>query len=141
VITKIHYHGTMPSEISTHLKRVLYVEDNDLVREITCDLLAEYALEVVPVASGEAGLDAFQSGDFDIVVTDVSLPAMSGVDFARQIKKLSPSVPVILASGYPLVLQDGHLGSNVRSITKPFDPMQLNALIRELCSSAASAGL
>jgi CheY-like chemotaxis protein len=130
----------MASELSTQVKRVLYVEDNDLVREITCDLLADYALEVIPVASGEAGLDAFRSGAFDIVVTDVSLPAMSGVDFVRHIKKLSPSVPVILASGYPIVLQDGQLGTDVRSITKPFEPMQLDALIRELCSSAASAG-
>lgn len=130
----------MAREISTHLKRVLYVEDNDLVREITCELLADYALEVVAVASGEAGLDAFQSRGFDIVVTDVSLPAMSGVDFVRQIKRLSPSVPVILASGYPLVLQDGQLGSDVRTITKPFEPMQLDALIQELCGSAASNG-
>lgn len=129
----------MASKISTASKRVLYVEDNDLIREITCDLLADYALEVVPVASGEAGLEAFQSGDFDIVVTDVSLPAMSGVDFVREIKKLSPSVPVILASGYPLVLQEGQLGSDVRSITKPFEPVQLDALIQELCNSAASA--
>jgi CheY-like chemotaxis protein len=130
----------MASEISTPIKRVLYIEDNDLIREITCDLLADYALEVVPVASGEAGLAAFRSGGFDIIVTDVSLPAMSGVEFVRHIKKLSPSVPVILASGYPLVLQDGQLGTNVRSITKPFEPMQLEALIQELCSSAASAG-
>lgn len=129
----------MASKISTASKRVLYVEDNDLIREITCDLLADYALEVVPVASGEAGLEAFQSGDFDIVVTDVSLPAMSGVDFVREIKKLSPSVPVILASGYPLVLQEGQLGSDVRSITKPFEPVQLDALIQELCNSAGSA--
>jgi CheY-like chemotaxis protein len=137
---KIHYYGPMTSDISPPTKRVLYVEDNDLIREITCDLLADYALEVVPVASGEAGLDAFQGSVFDIVVTDVSLPAMSGVDFVRHIKKLSPAVPVILASGYPLVLQEGQLGSDVRSITKPFEPTQLDALIQELCNSAASAG-
>ena len=129
----------MRSEVSSSPKRVLYVEDNDLVRELTCELLADYALEVVPVASGEAGLAAFQGGGFDIVVTDVSLPAMSGVDFVRHIKKLAPSVPVILASGYPLVLQEGQLGSDVRSIIKPFEPMQLDALIQELCRSAASA--
>jgi len=80
----------MRSEVSSSPKRVLYVEDNDLVRELTCELLADYALEVVPVASGEAGLAAFQGGGFDIVVTDVSLPAMSGVDFVRHIKKLAP---------------------------------------------------
>ena len=122
-------------------KRVLYVEDNALVREITCDLLSDFALEIVPVATGEAGLAAFQEGGFDIVVTDVSLPAMSGVDFVRHIKKLSPALPVIVASGYPLSLVEGELGSNVMAITKPFEPVELDALIQDLCSRSAATGI
>jgi CheY-like chemotaxis protein len=127
----------MPQTYSVSTKRVLYVEDNDLVREITCDLLAEFALDIVPVATGEAGLDAFRESCFDIVVTDVSLPAMSGLDFVRHIKKITPSVPIILASGYPLHLDDIQLGSHIRTITKPFDPADLDALIQELCARSS----
>jgi CheY-like chemotaxis protein len=120
--------------------RILYVEDNDLVREITCEQLTSDALEIVAVGSGEEALVAFKDDRFDIVITDVSLPAMSGIDLAKQIQQLAPSIPVILASGYPLDLDDVRFGAKVRAIMKPFDALQLDALIQELCSKATPAG-
>jgi CheY-like chemotaxis protein len=120
--------------------RILYVEDNDLVREITCELLTSDALEVVAVGSGEEALVAFKDDRFDIVLTDVSLPAMSGIDLAKQIRQLAPSMPVILASGYPLDLQDTQFGAKVRAISKPFNALQLDELIQELCSNRVPAG-
>jgi two-component system, cell cycle response regulator CpdR len=119
--------------------RVLYIEDNALVREITYELLAIDDRDVVAVATGEEALAAFQKSHFDIVVTDISLPAMSGFDLVRHVKKLAPAVPIILASGYPLQLDDAQLGSNIRAITKPFDSPQLEALIQDLCGPQASA--
>jgi CheY-like chemotaxis protein len=113
--------------------RVLYVEDNALVREITCELLAAENREVTAVATGEEALKAFQESRFDIVVTDISLPAMSGMDLVRHLKKLVPSVPIIVASGYPISSEDARLGSNIRAITKPFEAPQLEALIQDLC--------
>jgi two-component system, cell cycle response regulator CpdR len=113
--------------------RVLYVEDNALVREITCELLAVDEREVIAVATGEEALRVFQESHFDIVVTDISLPAMSGMDLVRHLQKLAPSVPIILASGYPIALEDARLGSNIRAITKPFEAPQLEALIHDLC--------
>jgi len=125
--------------IVTMMLRVLYIEDNALVREITRDLLADDAREVVAVATGEEGLSAFQQSHFDIVVTDVSLPAMSGIDLVRHVKEISPSVPIIVASGYPLNLEDYRLGSKIRAIVKPFDAPEMNALIQDLCTSPAAA--
>ena len=120
--------------------RILYVEDDDLVREITRELLTCDALEIVAVGSGEEALAAFKDDRFDIVITDVSLPAMSGIDLAKQIQQLAPSTPVILASGYSMDLDDVRLGAKVRAIRKPFDASQLDALIQELCSNATPAG-
>jgi CheY-like chemotaxis protein len=116
--------------------RVLYIEDSALVREITCELLASDSREIVAVASGEEALAAFAGNRFDIVITDVSLPAMSGIDLARKIKQAAPSIPVILASGYPLDPDNVRLGPKVCSIKKPFDSQQLDALIQELCGSS-----
>jgi two-component system cell cycle response regulator CpdR len=117
--------------------RVLYIEDNELVREITCDLLAGDLREIVAVASAEEALDVFKAGRFDIVVTDVSLPAMSGLDLVRHLKHIAPSVPIILASGYHLDPGFFSLGANIRAITKPFTAPELHALIQELCSISA----
>lgn len=120
--------------------RVLYVEDNDLVREVTSELLACSSRDIIAVASAEAALDAFREGHFDIVITDVSLPAMSGVDLARQIKQLAPSMPIIMASGYPLNTVELRLGAGVRAIRKPFDTELLDVMIQELCGCAVATG-
>jgi two-component system, cell cycle response regulator CpdR len=118
--------------------RVLYVEDVALVREITRELLARDGWEIVAVGSGEEALGALNGNRFDVVVTDISLPAMSGVDLARKLEQLLPSIPVLLASGYNLDLDDMRLGPKVRAIKKPFDKKQLDALIRELCGSSSA---
>jgi two-component system cell cycle response regulator CpdR len=120
------------------LFRVLYVEDVALVREITSELLARERWEIVAVGSGEEALGALEGNRFDVVVTDISLPAMSGVDLARKLKQLVPSLPVILASGYALDLDHLRLGPAIRVISKPFDRKQLDALIGELCGSSCT---
>ena len=113
--------------------RVLYIEDDELVREITCELLADASMEVTAVATGEEALSEFRARRFDIMVTDVSLPAMSGLELVRQVKSIDPSMPVILASGYPLDPDDCRLGPRVKAITKPFNRPELDVLIQELC--------
>jgi CheY-like chemotaxis protein len=117
--------------------RVLYIEDNALVREITCDLLADDAREIVAVATGEEALTAFKAGRFDIVVTDVSLPAMSGLELVRHLKEIAPSVPIILASGYQLDPDYWRLGTKIRAITKPFTAPELQAMIQDMCGTSA----
>ncbi len=124
----------MGQERSIPPLKVLYIEDNPLVREITCELLSDDGTrDVTAVATGEEGLSAVLNRRFDIVVTDVSLPAMSGLEFARQVKLIDPGMPIILASGYPLNAKDCRLGANVKTITKPFNPPDLDSLIQELC--------
>jgi CheY-like chemotaxis protein len=113
--------------------RVLYVEDNELVRELTCELLADGSREVTAKGTAEEALSAFKPGQFDIVLTDLSLPAMSGIEFVRVLQDIDPLVPVVLISGYALVPEQYGLGTSVKAITKPVDPPQLDSLIRELC--------
>ena len=112
--------------------RILYVEDDPLVREVTCEMLAQPAHEVVAVASAEEALSVFKPDAFDLVVTDLSLPAMSGMDMARHMLKLEPATAIIIASGYDLHFGLGHLGPHVRAIKKPFDLPQLDDLLNEL---------
>jgi CheY-like chemotaxis protein len=113
--------------------RVLYVEDNALVRELTCELLSDGTREIVAVATGEEALAAFNAQRFDLMMTDVSLPEMSGLELARRVNGIDPSVPIILATGYPLDPTLYRLGSRVRAITKPIQVPDLEALIQQLC--------
>jgi two-component system cell cycle response regulator CpdR len=114
--------------------RVLYVEDNPMVREITLELLEQNQRRVAAFGTAEDALREFQQQPFDIVITDVSLPAMSGLDLARNILGIKPTVPIIVATGYALDLGRDTWGPKVRAILKPFDGPQIDALIAELCA-------
>jgi CheY-like chemotaxis protein len=111
--------------------KILYVEDNALVREVTYELLAQEQRQIVACASAE---DAFAQFDdtFDVVITDVSLPLMSGIEFARSIMRIKPRMPIIIASGYSLDFGLENWGDNVRAIIKPFEPPEIESLISDL---------
>lgn len=112
--------------------RILYVEDDPLVREVTCELLAHPARAILAVSSAEEALSVFKPGAFDVVLTDVSLPAMSGLDMVRAMLKLAPTVAIIIATGYDLQVGLGDFGPRVRTIRKPFDTPQIESLLDEL---------
>lgn len=113
--------------------RILYVEDNPLVREVTCELLSQPEREVLALSSAEEALGLFKPGAFDVVVTDVSLPVMSGLELARRILRLAPATAIIIASGYKLPDDLKRLGPHVRTIEKPFDALAIDGLLDELC--------
>jgi CheY-like chemotaxis protein len=112
--------------------KILYVEDNALVREVTCELLAQDQRQILACVSAEEALKQFGADSFDVVITDVSLPVMSGMDLARNILRIKPQMPIILASGYELDFALDDWGTNVRAIVKPFDPADIEALISQL---------
>jgi two-component system, cell cycle response regulator CpdR len=103
-----------------------------LVREVTAELLAEDGRKIVAVESAEEALDAFRTSAFDLVITDVSLPVMSGMDLARTLLRERPVLPIIIASGYSLDFGLDNWGRNVRAVIKPFESDEINALIHEL---------
>jgi CheY-like chemotaxis protein len=112
--------------------RILYVEDNALVREVTAELLAQDQRQIIACADAEEALKEFRENPFDIVITDVSLPVMSGIDLARSILTIKPDLPIIIASGYSLDFGLENWGTNVRAIIKPFEGPEIEALITDL---------
>lgn len=129
--------STLIPSTSTHTPlRILYIEDNPIVREVTVELLDHSRRQITALATAEEGLHEFKENAFDIVITDISLPAMSGLDLARNLLDIQPKLPIIVASGYSLDLSRRSWGSNVRAIVKPFDGAQIDALITELCGAA-----
>jgi DNA-binding response OmpR family regulator len=124
---------TTPSEAAEHRPmRVLFVEDNPDVREAVAVLLQEQALDVMTCDSGESAEAAFSVGCFDLLLTDVSLPAMSGVELARRLLRQRPGLWVVFLSGHAMEAHLEALGSQVKCLRKPFHPDALHALIDEL---------
>lgn len=110
--------------------KILYVEDNRQVRETICELLESSEREIRACATAEEALSAFSADEFHIVMTDISLPGLSGTELTKRIVATKPAQWVILCSGYPMPQDLRKLGANVRSLLKPFDMADLETLIR-----------
>src|SRR5205085_12137156 len=80
-------------------KRILVVEDNQTNRNILQAQLESWKLVPVMAHSGKAAIEIMStSNSFDLVITDMNMPEMDGVTFAKEIRKTHPSLPIILAS-------------------------------------------
>ena len=80
--------------------RVLIVEDDSRVLRLLNDLLAHDGYDVFTAMDGEEGLRTFAPGEIDVVVTDVKMPKMDGLEMMKAIKALDPTVEVIVLTGY-----------------------------------------
>ena len=118
---------------------ILYVEDNDDLRATIGELLQQPDRSVALCASAEEALDADHAHRFDVVVTDVSLPGMSGVDLARELLEADAKRWIVLCSGYDLGEHVLGLGPCMRAITKPFEIEDLEALMGEVCAAVRGA--
>lgn len=101
--------------------RLLYVEDNPQIAEITCLLLEDSGLEITQAGSAEQALRIAEEdgAPFDIVLTDVVMPGLSGVQLARRLNRRWPGLPVVLVSGFSDELAMGY-GSQYELLRKPF---------------------
>jgi len=79
---------------------ILVLEDEEEIRSMLVDALAEAGYRVESATDGLTGLAHFQGGTFDVVLTDLSLPECSGLDVARAVKSMRPETPVVLITGW-----------------------------------------
>jgi CheY-like chemotaxis protein len=102
--------------------RVLVIDDEENVREALADMLRLTHHEVVVASQGFEGLEQFRAAPFDLVMTDLAMPGMSGWQVAQAVKALRPGVPVVLVTGWGVELPAEQLRANGvdRVMTKPF---------------------
>ncbi|MEO8542003.1 MAG: response regulator [Burkholderiaceae bacterium] len=118
---------------------MLYVEDNAELRDIFQEMLEGDQREVVACATAEEALVLWNGSDFDVLVSDISLPGMSGIDLAQRILAVHPERWVVLCSGYAYGDALGALGPRVRALSKPFELDELDRLMDEIQMSQGSA--
>jgi len=111
-----------PEPASPGSLRILVVEDEPLVRELLGVYLKEEQHEYVTAVNGRDGLEKFREGEFDIVLTDRAMPEMNGDALAAEIKRIKPSQPIILLTGFgDLMASSGEKPTGVDLVVgKPF---------------------
>lgn len=109
--------------------RLLLVEDEELVRTSTADMLRSLGHQVEECASGAEALERLRGpAPFDVVVTDYLMPDLNGVELAEQAAQLRPALPLLLITGYGGAPEVEHL----HRLSKPFRAAEINAALAVL---------
>jgi len=119
---------------------VLLIEDDDDNRELMAEVLVAAGFEVVAAASGAEGLKTLSERSIDVLVTDVGMPGMGGLEVARAAKAIAPSVPVVVVTGWA-EREDitSARGREVDAVLiKPVDPDALSAAVGDALRSRAA---
>jgi len=115
---------------------VMVVEDNDMVRQLTVDILSRRGYRVMAAAGGAACLELLDAhtGPLDLLVTDVVMPEINGKMLYKQVAQRIPGIKVLYMSGYTenVIASRGVLDQGVNFIQKPFAPNSLAAKVREV---------
>lgn len=124
--TPVSTEQAMPASI-----RVLLCEDEALIRISTADYLQDFGMVVVEAGTGREAMDAIDGAAIDILVTDVHLPDMNGLDLILKLRENHPTLPVIFATG-DLHVPGSEALDQSSLVTKPYDYDELAKRIREM---------
>lgn len=108
--------------------RILVVEDNQDLLEMLCEMLDMIGHIPTAAASGESALELLQLGRFDVLLTDINLPKMSGIALGKQAIIDAPDMHIVFSSGH-----GAHMHSYVNfpchMLTKPYELSQIQQLL------------
>jgi len=80
--------------------KLLYVEDNKTVRETTLLVLNKFFADIVVAVDGKDGLEKFKQSSFDVIITDINMPKLSGLDMINEIRSIDKDISILILSAY-----------------------------------------
>jgi len=118
----------------SHKLKVLYVEDNVDAREMTIMILEDFFNDIVVAVDGEDGYTKFQQHDFDIIITDINMPKLNGLDMITKIRETNDEVSILILSAHN---EDNFFIDGIKLgidgyILKPIDVNQLTIMINKI---------
>lgn len=104
-------------------EKILVVDDKKDICETLCELLEEEGYETASAQSGNAALKKLTKGPFDIMIVDLKMPGMGGIEFIKEAKQIHPEILAMILTGYPSVptIVEAVQIEAFDYITKPFE--------------------
>lgn len=113
---------------------VMIVDDNVHMAEVLAEMLDVFNVNSVSVQNGELALRSLHEEPVSLVITDLRMPQMSGVDLLKSIKAQTPEIPVVVISGYTLSAEDDQAVREIADgfLNKPFRMEDIGQLLERL---------
>jgi len=114
--------------------KILVVDDEQNICTLLSELLNDKGHKITTAQNGYQAIEEVRKGSFDLILLDVIMPSMNGLDTYREIKKINPQIPTVMMSGYPVKrLVDQALSEGVKTcLDKPFDIDEVITIIEEV---------
>ena len=110
--------------------RILLVDDNAVVRDMLVDLVGSLGYSADAAGGGAEALALFDQGRYDVVLTDLLMPGMSGWEVLAALRQREPWIPVIIITGTPVIGDARAEQPGVAVLRKPVDVMALATMIK-----------
>ena len=112
------------------MTRILVIDDDTPVRELTCRMLAREGYEIAEAENGEQGIKIFRNQPFDLIITDLVMPVKDGINTILEIRQMTPDLPILAVSGGGVIAKEQYLNAagyikGVTTLAKPFTRQQL----------------
>jgi len=113
--------------------KILVIEHEENIRQVLIDILKNNGHKVETADDGLRGVELFEEKEFDLVLTDLGMPEMSGWKVAEKIKSINGRVPVILITGWNIEMDETELRERWVDLVihKPFEIDQVIKLVKE----------
>ncbi|WP_246014603.1 hybrid sensor histidine kinase/response regulator [Geomonas oryzae] len=135
VVDEIVREEDVPEQMLQGRERILFVDDEESLTVLGRGILENLGYSVVTALSGMAALDLFRSNPaaFDLVITDLTMPGLSGKALAREITALRPGIPIILCTGFKETFEEADREVGIRAcLMKPYTMKVLGHTIRQV---------
>ena len=113
-------------------ENILIIDDDSAIRDGCCQVLKKSGYDVVESATGKEGLEKIDRYEFDLLLLDLKLPDINGLDLIRQAREKDLSVPIVVITGYGTIqnaVEAMRLGAN-DFLPKPFEPDELRMVVQ-----------
>jgi CheY-like chemotaxis protein len=117
--------------------RALVIDDERHLRSLLCELLAVWGLRADAAANGVDALRLFERGAYDVVLTDLVMPGVSGLDLIRSVRQRDPRVGVIMLTASAADLESERDQLRFILLHKPVDLRGLETAVRQALASPA----
>jgi two-component system, response regulator, stage 0 sporulation protein F len=114
------------------MKRILIVDDDESIQLLYQEEFKEEGYEVIEALNGEIALELFKQSFPDLVVLDIQMPGLNGIEVLRQMKMMNAAIPVIISSAYNEYKQDLGAWASDEYVVKSSDMTELKTAVRKL---------